>query len=333
MVATHRVKFLDFCCLALILGIGGCAAPWSPPTPTEILQKPAQSDMRDGHFNLKGHVTSGAFSADVTGDGEMTMKPKYAVSFDLQGSLGQIPFAIQEVIVDGNSYSRVGSQKWTEQEASNEPGNVGSSSLNPKLVGEENLAVGKAWHVHATSSSGQPFDAWIRESDGYLAKYSSSTDTGTLSLDFDKFNTGATVNPPNPADIKPPAKNLTGQIGSPMALNGVTVTVVSEDLNAQSGNQFIKPKAGNRYVAVQVLYENTGSDKFDYNPFDWKLADSSGFSYDMTFWGPGPELHAGTIQPGEKARGYITYEVPTSAAGLKLRFTSGDDSATVGLGS
>src|SRR5439155_9129692 len=134
--------------------------------------------------------------------------------------------------------------------------------------------------VQATlTSSGEPFEAWVRESDGYLLKYSSSSDTGTLSLEFDKFNTGQSVSAPNPADIKAPAKNVTGQIGSPIVLNGVTVTVVSVDLNAKSGNEFITPKAGSRFVVVQVLYENTGSDPYDYNPFDWKLTDSAGVSY------------------------------------------------------
>jgi hypothetical protein len=117
-----------------------------------------------------------------------------------------------------------------------------------------------------------------------------------------------------------------------MALNGVTVTVVTADLNAKSGNDFITPKAGNRFVTVQVIYENTGTDPYNYNPFDWKLTDSAGFSYDSTFGGVGPELHSGTIQPSEKARGYITYEVPTSAPGLQLRLTSGGDTGTVALG-
>jgi len=42
------------------------------------------------------------------------------------------------------------------------------------------------------------------------------------------------------------------------------------------GNEFITPKSGDRFVAVQVLYENVGSDPYAYNPFDWKLTDSSG---------------------------------------------------------
>ena len=84
-------------------------------------------------------------------------------------------------------------------------------------------------------------------------------------------------------------------------------------------------------MAVQVLYENTGSAPYDYNPFDWKLTDSAGFSYDSAFTEIGPQLNSGTIQPGEKARGFITYEVPLSATGLQLRLTASGDTATVAL--
>jgi hypothetical protein len=316
----------------VILLLSACDVPWAPPTPAQILRKPSQSDMKEGHFTLKGHFTSGAFAMDVAGDGTMVLKPKYALSIRMQGSLGAIPIAIQQIQVDGKFYSRAGNEKWTESDARTKLGGNGSTAKDPKLVGEENLSQGKSWHIHATDSdSNQPFDAWIRESDGYLVKYSSSSDTGTLSYDFDKYNTGASVSAPPPAEIKPPPKTATGQVGSAVVLTGVTVTVVSADLDARSGTTYIKPKPGNRYVAVQILYENTGADPYNYNPFDWKLTDSSGFSYDTTYSGIGPELHSGTLARSEKARGYITYEVPASATGLAVKVKSGEDTATFPL--
>jgi len=288
--------------------------------------------MKDGHFTVKAHVTSGALTVDLTGDGTMVLKPKYGVSFHLQGSVGQLPIALDEITVDGQSYSRLGSQKWSQSTSQSEPGNSGSNPKNAKLAGEDSLSTGKSWHIQATdSTSNQPFDMWVRESDGYLVKYAGSLATGTISLEFDKYNTGATVSAPPSADVQPPAKNISGQVGVAMALNGVSVTVVTADLNAKSGNDFITPKAGNRFVAVQVLYEDTGTDPYDYNPFDWKLTDSAGFSYDSAFTEIGPQLNSGTIQPGEKARGFITYEVPVSATGLQLRLTSGGDTGTVPL--
>jgi len=319
--------------LTVMILASACAAPWSPPTPAQILLKPSQSGEKDGHFNLKGHFTSGAFSADVTGDGTMVLKPRWALSMRVQGSIGAIPFAVQLIEVDNKSYSRVGTEKWAESESKSQPASNLSSAKNPKLVAEEDLPQGKTWHLQATdSSSNQSFDAWIRESDGYLVKYSGSTDTGSLTIDFDKFNTGATIEPPPARDIKPPSRNLTGKVGDRLSLTGVAVTVVSADLNAKPGNPYIRPKTANRFVAVQVLYENTGTDAVNYNPFDWSLRDASGFSYDQTFAGIGPELHSGTLNPGDKARGFIAYEVPTSATGLMLKLKQGDDSATVMLG-
>ena len=120
-------------------------------------------------------------------------------------------------------------------------------------------------------------------------------------------------------------------MGTAVALNSATVTVVSADLNYKSSDQFTQPKAGNRFVAVEVLYGNTGTEKVSYSPLDWKLSDSSGFSYDYSYSGKGPELHSGDLNAGEKARGFITYEVPQAATGLVLKLALGDDTLTVPL--
>jgi Domain of unknown function (DUF4352) len=316
--------------LALLLS-GGCAAPWTPPTPSEILAKPSQSSMKDGHFRISGHITSGAYASDVSGEGTMVMQPRYAFSMRLQGSIGQIPFAVQQVDVNGKSYSRVGSAKWTKSDARNEPGNP-SGARAARLIGEESLSAGKSWRVRAVNSSGQTFDMWVRESDGYLVKYAGTSDTGSISIEFDRYNTGETVSAPAASDIKPPARQLTGKVGDALQLNGLTVTVVTADLNAKPGNQFIQPKAGDRFVVVQVLYENTGSESISYNPFDWKLSDASGFSYSTAYPGVAQELQSGSLSSGEKARGYISYEVPQSASGLSMKFQRDDDTASVTLG-
>jgi hypothetical protein len=329
---------LRFRTVALFLGLSplltigsGCAAPWTPPTPSEILAKPGQSTMNDGHFKITGHVTSGAYTIDVTGDGVMVLKPKYALSMHFQGSLGQIPFAVQEIEINGTSYSRVGSDKWTEAEAKGEVGNT-SGATGTRLAGDESLAVGKSWHLRAVSSSGQPFDAWVRESDGYLAKYSGTTDTGSISIEFDRYNTNAPVSAPPASEIKPPAKQLTGSVGDALQLNGLTVTIVTADVNAKPANQFITPKAGDRFVVVQVLYENTGSDAVSYSPFDWKLIDSSGFTYTDAFSGIDQQLNSGNLPSGGRVRGYVSYEVPQSAGGLNLKLQHGDDTATIAIG-
>lgn len=326
---------LRYCGLSIltmiVLGASGCAAPFSPPTAAEILAKPANSNMRDGHFKMSGHISSGTFTTEISGQGVLTLKPHYAMSMQMQGSLGQLAFTAQSIDIDGKSYSRTGSEKWTQSQAKAQPG-MTSGTTNAKLIGEENLSVGKTWHVRGTDSSGRPVDIWVRESDGYMVKYSGSTDGASIALEFDQFNTGTTVTAPSPSDIKPPPRQLTAKVGDAAALNGVTVTVVTVDVNATPKDAYFGPKPDNRWVVVQVLYENTGSEKVSYNPFDWKLTDALGFSYDTTYTGIGPELHSGDLAPGEKARGYLSYEVPRSATTLSLKFAHDDDSVTVVVG-
>ena len=310
-----------------VLLLAGCGGP---PTAKEILAKPANSSLKDAHVTLTGHISSGAFSMDVTGDGTFIWKPRPASDLRVQGSLGAIPIAIEYLSIDGKDYQRTGSEKWTATTSS--PGNDWSDAKNASLAGEEILSEGKSWHVKATGADGKPFQVWVRESDGFPLKFSGAYgDNGSINLLFDKFNTGASVSPPAASDIKPAAKDVTANVGETVALNQAAVTVVSANLNFNSADQYNRPTAGNRFVVVEVLYENTGTDKLAYNPFDWKLTDSSGFSYDHGYAGKGPELHSGDLAPGEKARGFITYEVPTSAAGLTLKLTLGDDTLTVSL--
>lgn len=312
-----------------------CAAPGlSPPTPQEILGKPAKSDLKDAHFTLTGHFTSGATGVDVKGEGLMVIKPKSALRMTLTGSLGVFPFSIEQISVEGQDYQRVGNQKWTKTQAANKPSgaNAWSEAKGAKLVAEEDQGQGKAWHVTATSSDGKPIEIWVRESDGYPLKMVTGDPDNNFTLSFDRFNTGQTVTGPPASEIKPDPKNVTGTVGQPMHLTGVDVTVVSVDPNAKGGNQYLQPKPGNRFVATQILYENTGSDPYDFNPFDWNLTDSAGFSYNTTYADIGPELHSGKLAAGEKARGYITYEVPTSATGLTLKLKSGEDTGRIPIG-
>lgn len=309
------------------VGLSGCGGP---PTAKEILAKPANSDLKDAHVRVTGHLASGAFSIDVTGDGVFIVKPNSATDLRLQGSLGAIPIAIEDLTIDGKDYRRIGSDKWTVTPAGS--GNTWADAKDASLVGEENLQSGKAWHVKATGTDGKAFEVWVRETDGYPLKLIGALgDSGTITMVFDKFNTGATISAPASTDVKLPAKNVTGKVGVPVPLTAATITVVSADPNYKDPNEFSQPKAGNRFVAVEVLYENGGTETVSYNPFDWKLTDSAGFSYQQNYSGKEPALHSGDLAAGEKARGFITYEVPQSASGLALKLTLGDDTMTVPL--
>ena len=83
------------------------------------------------------------------------------------------------------------------------------------------------------------------------------------------------------------------------------------------------PADGNQYVAFDVTISNVGDDDFPYNSFFFTLKDSESFEYERGFviGGPGQELNSGRLDPGDKIRGWMIFEVPIEVEGLKAIYT------------
>jgi hypothetical protein len=177
--------------------------PAKPPTAADILNKPDQANVWDAHFTLSAHVVSGSVSFDATGDGIIVIKPQPASKFTMNTTVQGQTLRFVEIIVGGKEYDlSPDNPRWTEK-----PANTSNPSSfkgkDARLVGEETLKNGKAWHVHAVDENGNPFDAWIRESDGYPLQYATSSQGTTFTAVFDHFNTGQTVTAPPASDIQP----------------------------------------------------------------------------------------------------------------------------------
>ncbi len=72
------------------------------------------------------------------------------------------------------------------------------------------------WHIQS-QVEGWTYDEWVRQSDGYLAKFSSlNNDDTTLTLAFDRYNVGATVQPPPPTDPKKAAAKAYQNLVDPL---------------------------------------------------------------------------------------------------------------------
>lgn len=83
-----------------------------------------------------------------------------------------------------------------------------------------------------------------------------------------------------------------------------------------SANQFLRAKAGERYVAIDVTLTNDGSGTYDFNTlFDWKAQDAEAFTYSASIGGnPDPFLGTGKLQSkGDQARGYVGFAVKEGA--------------------
>lgn len=94
-----------------------------------------------------------------------------------------------------------------------------------------------------------------------------------------------------------------------ITLNGVTDPYVSS-------NQFERPSAGQRFVAIDVTLTNDSDRPYDYNTlFDWKAQDADAFTYSPSLIAAQPFLGAGKLTvKGDQARGFVTFSAKESAA-------------------
>jgi hypothetical protein len=189
--------------MAMLLAACANGASSQTPSASAILNKPDQATVKDAHFTLTAHIVSSNVALDATGDGVIVIKPQQASEFTMQTIVAGQSLKFAEIIAGGKEYDLApDNPRWTVRAAtSSNPGSF--KGKNATLVGEETLPLGKAWHVKAVDENGNPFQAWVRESDGYPLRYEGSSQGTTFTATFDHFNTGETVTPPPASDIQP----------------------------------------------------------------------------------------------------------------------------------
>jgi outer membrane lipoprotein-sorting protein len=188
----------------LLAGCGGPGAPLGPPTAKDILAKPVHSNLKDAHFVVSGKFSNQGVSVDVTGEGALVYKTPGAGRFKFQTTVAGQQISFEDLSINGTDYTFTvpGNGKWTSKATTSGLGPdsfSGSSAF--KYVGEESLPTGKAWHAKATDKDGNPFDGWIRESDGYPLKYVITQQSNALTLTFDKYNTGESIQAPPASQV------------------------------------------------------------------------------------------------------------------------------------
>ena len=128
---------------------------------------------------------------------------------------------------------------------------------------------------------------------------------------------GSTPTPAANAPTAAPAR--IGTVGERVEQNGVALTVVKTDQRAEL-DQFQKAKAGNVFLVVEVLIENSGATKAPYNPLYFTVKDGDGFEYNAALVAGDNSLKSGELAQGEKARGVVAFEVKENAKGLVLSY-------------
>lgn len=129
----------------------------------------------------------------------------------------------------------------------------------------------------------------------------------------------------------PGAGSTTAKVGDTISLTGfegvkLDATVVKVVDPAAPENEYMKPKAGTRLVAVQWRIANTGTVPVDSGPTSGSnVVDGSGQQFDTSYHptSAGPEFPSGVkIPPGESRLGFVTYEVPDDSKVVKIQFAA-----------
>lgn len=122
----------------------------------------------------------------------------------------------------------------------------------------------------------------------------------------------ATVLPSPTKNPRPKVGDTTEAKGSKYIVNEVRDPVVPT-------NQFSKPAAGMRWLAIDVTQEGTAPGGDDYNPFYFSIQDDKAFVYQRGgLGGPEPRLSSGKLAAGQKVRGWVTFEIPADAKVISI---------------
>lgn len=75
-------------------------------------------------------------------------------------------------------------------------------------------------------------------------------------------------------------------------------------------SEFIKPAEGNKYVAIEVTYENTSATKDSFSTSRFTLKDTENHAYTPALFDTKePSLSSADLEPGGTVKGFITYEL------------------------
>lgn len=90
----------------------------------------------------------------------------------------------------------------------------------------------------------------------------------------------------------------------------------------QRGNDFgtFPPKPGNTYLLVLVGIENRGKTQLHVNPLDFKIKDEDGYVA-LASISSGDQLQAITLEPDDKARGNLVFEIHKPSQHFTLFYT------------
>jgi hypothetical protein len=139
------------------------------------------------------------------------------------------------------------------------------------------------------------------------------------------------------SDVQAPLENQGNPTNTPTALKSTAaIDVTAQYLGTYvSDNQFLQPKAGNKYVQFYVTVTNVNDNsKPDLgNQFNFKLFDSSNEGHTpvtVSFGGEGIQSYPNS-HPSDKTSGKVIFEITASAAPKQLIYDDWSNKITINM--
>lgn len=112
-------------------------------------------------------------------------------------------------------------------------------------------------------------------------------------------------------------------VGDVISFDNKEVTATKVEKNYNTGNEYIKPKSGKKFIKVSVKIENKSNNDISVSCYDFKVQDSNGVinTCSSETWSLDDRLDSTNLAPNGKIAGSIIFEVPSNDSDLKLIYT------------
>jgi len=161
---------------------------------------------------------------------------------------------------------------------------------------------------------------------GYPVGHSSAGNLSTNTANPQQSVTTSSQSTPNtsaptsqPTDQPTSTQQTINHVGDTLTNSMWAVTLNS--VKTSTGDQYDTPAAGNIYLIVDVTSKNLStSPQILSSAGSFTLKDDTGQAYQETIISSGTPPDASALQPGDKLRGQITYEIPKSLHHFTFQF-------------
>lgn len=283
------------------------------PTPTLMVQAPTPTPLAQKNYEIGDIIPIGNSVLVVLGWENVSTEN---LNSSFQPKEGNNFVAVELVIINNDSTTfRVnemrqvsmvddkGQKYETDFDAFAAIGLTGSNSIDGELAPGERVRGKPGFQIPENTQTLQfIFDA---------------SDFGAGKITVDLGAEPVTVE--LPAELAGDASQQTYNVGDFIAIGTATLTV--HGVQYPAGDQFSKPKAGYKFLVVDLTIENKGATEILFSVLDQpSLKDSNGQQYYFSQPASGSSFFGGNIAPGEKLDGQVGFEVPENSSGFIFVF-------------